>query len=77
MMPVTSALRCLIVTHLDIWTWIELGLWDCMISLLIIIAVQMAYHISANMQKPILLLQPFYGTLDSVWDYPGELVPER
>jgi len=24
-----------------------------------------------------LLLQPFYGPLDFVWDYPGELVPER
>jgi len=22
-------------------------------------------------------LQPFYGSLDFVWDYPGEPVPER
>jgi len=21
--------------------------------------------------------QPFYGTLDFVWDYPGELVPKK
>ena len=24
-----------------------------------------------------LFLQPFYGPLDFVWDYPGELPPER
>jgi len=24
-----------------------------------------------------LLLLPFYGPLDFVWDYPGELVPEK
>jgi len=23
------------------------------------------------------LLQPFYGSLDFAWDYPGEPVPER
>jgi len=25
----------------------------------------------------LLQLQPFYGPLDYVWDYPGEPVPER
>jgi len=29
------------------------------------------------MTTSILLLQPFYGCLDSVWDYPGKPVPER
>jgi len=33
--------------------------------------------LKAKALKLKLLLQPFYGPLDLVWDYPGELVPER
>ena len=35
------------------------------------------YVTEQKFPKLLLLLLPFYGPLDSVWDYPGELAPGR
>jgi len=43
--------------------------------------IQCIYHFTIKLNYSLLsvelLLQPFYGSLDFVQDYPGEPVPER